>query len=76
MTIIPPARYTDVTPPLNYTEESEVAFALAADEELVEAEEPKDYYEAISCKDKKLWKAAAGEQMMSLDKNEIWVFVY
>lgn len=51
--ITPLERYTNITP-LNFTEESNVAFALPAAEELVEAEEPIDYHEAMRSKDKKL----------------------
>lgn len=29
-TIFPPTRYADISPPLNFTEESEVAFSLAS----------------------------------------------
>lgn len=51
-----------------------MAYALSSSED-IEIEEPKSYKEAMRSKDRKLWKGASDEEMVSLEKNETWEYV-
>ena len=51
-----------------------VSYALAVAEEVI-GEEPTNYKQAMSSKDKKKWLSAMNEEIISLKKNNTWILV-
>lgn len=61
----------EIVKPSRFTDESEVAFALSV-AAVIDAEEPRNFEEAMRSKDWKKWSAGMDDEMSSLEKNKTW----